>query len=121
MSSLFFIYLIKIVNNILIFVDYNCHFDVDTCQKRIYIILNITYIIIFKNYIIEVNVNFLITENSTYQGYSTGFSSEFNKYEPLSELSDDTYELSPNRTGTYYIPATGYGIDGKIKANWKIQ
>ncbi|EJP86973.2 hypothetical protein [Bacillus cereus] len=74
-----------------------------------------------KGETIEVNVNFLITENSAYQGYSTYFSSEFNKYEPMSILSNDTYELSPNRTGTYYIVVTGYGIDGKIKANWKIQ
>lgn len=83
--------------------------------------LDITYIIIFKNYTIEVNVNFLITKNNTYQGYSTGFSSEFNKYEPMSILSNDTYELSPSKTGTYYIVVTGYGIEGKIKANWKIQ
>ncbi|RWS42597.1 hypothetical protein EKA14_15160 [Bacillus mycoides] len=53
--------------------------------------------------------------------YLTGFSSEFNKYEPLSELSDDTYELSPSKTGTYYIVVTGYGIEGKIKTNWKIK
>lgn len=74
-----------------------------------------------KGETIEVNVNFLITENSAYQGYSTYFSSEFNKYEPLSELSDGTYELSPSKTGTYYIVVTGYGIEGKIKTNWKIK
>lgn len=77
--------------------------------------LDITYIIIFKNYIIEVNVNFLINENSAYQGSSTYFASEFNKYEPFSILSNDTYELSPSKTGTYYIVVTGYGIEGKIK------
>ncbi|MGG3671018.1 hypothetical protein CN923_10255 [Bacillus cereus] len=74
-----------------------------------------------KGETLEVNVNFLITENSAYQGYSTYFSSEFNKYEPLSELNDDTYELSPSKTGTYYIVVTGYGIEGKIKTNWKIK
>ncbi|HHT7235898.1 MULTISPECIES: hypothetical protein [Bacillus] len=74
-----------------------------------------------KGETLEVNVNFLITENSAYQGYGTGFSSEFNKYEPLSELSDDTYELSPSKTGTYYIEVTGYGIEGKIKTNWIIK
>ena len=83
--------------------------------------LDITYIIIFKNYIIEVNVNFLINENSAYQGSSTYFASEFNKYEPFSILSNDTYELSPSKTGTYYIVVTGYGIEGKIKTNWKIK
>lgn len=47
--------------------------------------------------------------------YLTGFSSEFNKYEPMSILSNDTSELSPSKTGTYHIVMTGYDIEGKIK------
>ncbi|MDA2384396.1 hypothetical protein PDN41_22065 [Bacillus cereus] len=74
-----------------------------------------------KGETIEVNVNFLINENSNYKGSSTYFASEFNKREPFFILGDDTYELSPNKTGTYYIVVAGYGIEGKIKTNWNIK
>ncbi|KEK25279.1 hypothetical protein [Bacillus gaemokensis] len=54
-------------------------------------------------------------------GYGFHMSSEFNKVEPMSEISEDTYQLSATQTGTYYIVVTGDDLKGEIKANWNIQ
>ncbi|MDZ5606763.1 hypothetical protein U2I54_06525 [Bacillus pseudomycoides] len=73
-----------------------------------------------KGETIEINVQFLPVENRSY-GHGLHFSSEFNRIESVSEINEDTYQLSATKTGTYYIVVTGHNLTGKIKANWKVQ
>ncbi|WP_459501750.1 hypothetical protein [Bacillus sp. C1] len=68
-----------------------------------------------KGETLEFTLSFPITG-----GYGFHVSSEFNKIESMSEINEDTNQLSVMQTGTYYIVVTGDKLKGTIKANWKI-